>query len=52
MTHTPNMPTWYSFGHTQRVIREKYREEQREGSLPTFREFVKYLVTRDLQRES
>ena len=44
MTHTPNMPTWYSFGHTQRVIKDKYREEQRNGSLPTFREFVRFLV--------
>ena len=45
MTHKPNMVTWYSFGHTQRVIREKYREEDRPGVLPTFKEFIKYLVS-------
>ena len=44
MTHRPNMPTWASFGQTQRVIRDHYREEARNGSLPTFREFVRFLV--------
>ena len=44
MTHRPNTPTWYSFGHIQRVIRDRYREEKRSGSLPTFKEFIKYLV--------
>ena len=44
MTHKPNMVTWESFGQTQRVIRAKYREEERSGTLPTFREFVRFLV--------
>ena len=44
MTHRPNMPTWDSFGQVQRVIRDRYREEERSGSLPTFKEFIKYLV--------
>ena len=44
MTHRPNMPTWDSFGQVQRVIRDKYREDERSGSLPTFKEFIKYLV--------
>ena len=44
MTHRPNMVTWASFGQTQRVIRAKYREEERSGTLPTFREFVRFLV--------
>ena len=48
MTHKPNMVTWESFGQTQRVIRAKYREEGRNGTgrslLPTFREFVRFLV--------
>ena len=44
MTHKPNMPTWASFGQTQRAIRDHYREQARNGSLPTFREFVRFLV--------
>ena len=32
MTHRPNMPTWDSFGQVQRVIRDRYREEERVGS--------------------
>ena len=51
MTHRPNMPTWASFGQTQRVIRDKYREEARDGSLPTFREFVRFLVSRGSRGE-
>ena len=38
------MPTWASFGQTQRIIRDNYREEERNGTLPTFREFVRFLV--------
>ena len=28
----------------QRVIKSKYRDQARPGTVPTFREFVKYLV--------
>ena len=48
MTHKPNMPTWASFGQTQRAIRDHYREQARNGSLPTFREFVRFLVSSSL----
>ena len=44
MTHRPDMATWHSFGHVQRVIKNRYREEERFGYLPTFKEFIKYLV--------
>ena len=28
----------------QRVIKSKYRDQARPGTVPTFREFIKYLV--------
>lgn len=43
--HTPAMVTWATFGEEQRVIRKFYRTERRNGSLPTFPEFVRYLVS-------
>ena len=42
--HKPTMVTWETFGQVQRVIRRKYRYGQRNGTVPTFREFVRYLV--------
>lgn len=45
MTVRPTMVTWYSFGQVQRIIKQRYREGSRPGNIPTFREFVKYLVT-------
>ena len=44
MTHRPTMVTWDSFGHVQRMIKARYREEPRPGNIPTFEEFVRYLV--------
>ena len=42
--HKPTMVTWDTFGQVQRVIRRKYRDGERNGTVPTFREFIKYLV--------
>jgi len=42
--HTPNMVTWESFGQEQRIIRKHYRTKRRNGTVPTFKEFVSYLV--------
>ena len=44
VTVRPTMVTWYSFGQVQRIIKQRYREKSRPGTIPTFREFVKYLV--------
>ena len=44
VTIRPTLVTWVSFGQVQRVIRSQYRDETRPGNVPTFREFVKYLV--------
>ena len=44
VTIRPNLVTWYSFGQVQRTIKSKYRDTERPGTVPTFREFVKYLV--------
>ena len=44
VTIRPNLVTWYSFGQVQRTIKSKYRDTDRPGTVPTFREFVKYLV--------
>lgn len=44
MTHRPTMVTWDSFGQVQRLIKAKYRGEARPGNIPTFEEFVRYLV--------
>ena len=44
VTIRPNLVTWYSFGQVQRTIKSKYRDIERPGTVPTFREFVKYLV--------
>ena len=44
MTIRPNLVTWASFGQVQRVIKYKYRDKERPGTVPSFREFIKYLV--------
>ena len=44
VTIRPTLVTWVSFGQVQRVIRAQYRDDKRPGNVPTFREFVKYLV--------
>ena len=44
VTIRPNLVTWYSFGQVQRTIKYKYRDTERPGTVPTLREFVKYLV--------
>ena len=50
VTIRPNLVTWYSFGQVQRTIKSKYRDAERSGTVPTFREFVKYLVRFTLTR--
>ena len=38
------MKAWRTFGLTQLLIRRKYRKTPRPGIIPTFKEFVQYLV--------
>ena len=44
VTIRPTLVTWASFGQVQRVIKYKYRDSERPGTVPSFREFIKYLV--------
>ena len=42
--HKPTMVTWDTFGLVQRVIRREYSDGERNRTVPTFREFIKFLV--------
>ena len=44
VAYNRKMKAWRTFGLTQLLIRRKYRKTPRPGIIPTFKEFVQYLV--------